>query len=229
MDSGTKRQKTNGKVPKRNKFSSAMAFSYTAPRVELADADRELDELDVDAKEQRRRDLYGDYSDVEETAEMLVATLTQLKHGLLQNVSAPDPHRNKALPSYPKRNTQTHQGFLRALSECPEYLNSDAFLLPFLRAEKFCVLPAAQRILEYWEQKIRLFPNGNDAFGPITLDKLQECDLRILRDGGLSLLPNDQHGRVVIHANREAVHFAQNGREALVSALFELEPWQTFA
>jgi hypothetical protein len=181
-----------------------MAISYTAPRVELDDFAKELNALDCDAKESLRRDLYGDYADVEETPALLANSLIQLHQAL------------DAIEPIAK------EGFLQAKKECPDYVNSDDFLLPFLRAERFNASRAAGRIVLYWDQKVLLFPNGKDAFGPISLDTLQESDLALLRTGGLSLLPKDAHGRAVIHADREGVQLHKNGRFALVSTYIRL-------
>lgn len=176
-----------------------MAISYTAPRVELDDFAKELNALDCDAKESLRRDLYGDYADIEETPALLADSLIQLQEAL----EAIEPSAKVA--------------FLQAKEECPDYVNSDDFLLPFLRAERFNASQAASRIVSYWDQKVQLFPNGKEAFGPISQDTLQESDLVLLRNGGLSLMPKDKHGRAVIHADREAVQLHRNGRFALVS------------
>lgn len=176
-----------------------MAISYTAPRVELDDLAKELNALDCDAKESLRRDLYGDYADIEETPALLADSLIQLQEAL----EAIEPSIKAA--------------FLQAKEECPDYVNSNDFLLPFLRAERFNASQAASRIVSYWDQKVQLFSNGKEAFGPISQDTLQESDLVLLRNGGLSLLPKDKHGRAVIHADREAVQLYRNGRFALVS------------
>jgi hypothetical protein len=109
------------------------------------------------------------------------------------------------------------QAFLRAQQECPEYVNSDMFLLPFLRCESFNATLAAQRIVLYWEEKLNLLWEGH-AFGPITLDSLQESDLRVIRSGGVSLMPKkDEAGRAIIHFDRGLVFVRLNGRDAVVS------------
>lgn len=180
-----------------------MAVSYTAPRIELEEAEKELNELDCGTKEQLRRDLYGDYADMDETPEFLANSLIQLQNTL------------EAIEPCAK------QAYLRAKEECPNYVNSEEFLLLFLRAERFNASLAANRIVAYWEQKVLLFPNDKEAFGPISLDMLQESDLRVLRNAGLSLLPNDRHGRAVIHVDREAIQLKINGRAAPVSLNYQ--------
>ena len=187
-----------------------MAVSYTAPRIELEEVAKELNDLDCDTKEQLRRDLYGEYVDIVETPEFLTNSLIELQEAL----EAIEPCAKK-------------EAFLRAKEECPDYVDSQDFLLQFLRAEKFNASLAAARIVEYWENKVLLFPNDREAFGPISLDVLQESDLRVLRNSGLSLLPNDEHGRAVIHADREAIQWKINGRPAVVSAHFSVASRQS--
>ena len=177
-----------------------MAISLTAPRVELEDVQREINELDDGATEQLRKDMYGEEAGEEETPDLLTISLVRLQEEL------------QAIEEDEK------QTFLRAQQECPAYVNSDNFLLPFLRAEKFNASKAARRIVVYWNEKLRLF--GEDhTFGPITLASLKEGDLRVLRDGGVSLVPKDMHGRVMIHGDSGAYKVERNGREAVVSCI----------
>ena len=187
-----------------------MAFSYTAPRIELDEIAKELNDLDSDATEQRRRDLYGEYADISEPPEFLTNSLIELQKSL----EAIEPGAKK-------------HSFLRAKKECPDYVNSDDLLLEFLRAERFNASLAADRVVAYWEQKVLLFPNDKEAFGPISLDMLNESDLRVLRNGGLSLLPNDTHGRAVIHADRGGIELQVNGSNAVVSAHISAVPRQS--
>jgi hypothetical protein len=177
-----------------------MAMSHTAPRVELQELEDEIQGLDDDVKEQLRKELHGKgTSVVEETPELLSTSMAQLQEAL----DATDD--------------DDKQAFLRAQQECPEYVNSDMFLLPFLRCENFNATLAAQRIVLYWEEKLNLFGEEH-AFGPITLDSLQESDLRVIRGGGVSLMPNkDVAGRAVIHFDRGLLFVRLNGRDAVVS------------
>jgi hypothetical protein len=175
-----------------------MSFSHTAPRIEIEDLQKEIQNLDDETKEQLQKDLYGEETFVEETTEILNSSLARL-HEELEAIEEDEK-----------------ETFLRAQQECPVHVNSDNFLLPFLRAEKFNASKAARRIVVYWNEKLRLF--GEDhTFGPITLASLQEGDLRVLRDGGLTLVPKDKHGRVMIHGDRGAYHLKENGRDAVVS------------
>ena len=175
-------------------------MSHTAPRVELQELEDEIQGLDDQVKEQLRRDLYGqDTTIVEETPVLLRTSIAQLQEAL----EATDD--------------DDKQAFLRAQQECPEYVNSETFLLPFLRCEQFNATLAARRIVRYWEEKLNLFGDEH-AFGPVTLDSLQESDFRVIRGGGVSLVPSkDEGGRALIHFDRCLTFVRLNGRDAVVS------------
>ena len=178
-----------------------MSLSHTAPRVELQELDDEIQGLDDDEREQLRRDLYGqDTLIIDETPELLRTSIAQLQEAL----EATDD--------------DDKQAFLRAQQECPEYVNSETFLIPFLRCEQFNAELAAKRIVLYWEEKLNLFGEER-AFGPINLDSLQESDLRVIQGGGVSLVPSDLHGRAVMHVDRGLYGWKQNGREAVVCCM----------
>ena len=178
-----------------------MSLSHTAPRVELQELDDEIQRLDDNEKEQLQRDLYGqDSSGIDETPELLSTSIAQLQQALETT------------------DDDDKQAFLRAQQECPEYVNSEMFLLPFLRCELFNAILAAKRIVLYWEEKLDLFGEER-AFGPLTLNSLQESDLRVIQGGGVSILPRDLHGRAVIHVDRGLYGWKRNGREAVVCCM----------
>jgi hypothetical protein len=178
--------------------SNSMSISHTAPRFELQELDDEIQRLDDEEREQLQRDLYGqDARLVDETPELLSTSMAQLQAALEDACD------------------EDKQAFLRAQQECPEYVNSEMFLLPFLRCEHFNATLAAKRIVLYWEEKLTLFGEER-AFGPITLDALQESDLRVIQAGGVSIMPRDLHGRAVMHVDRGLYGWKRNGREAVV-------------
>jgi hypothetical protein len=178
-----------------------MALSYTAPRFEPEDVQKEFDALlDDETKEQVKKDLYGIDSPIEETSKLLEESLAALQKQL--SIIKDDGGENLA--------------YYRARGKCVEYVNSEQFLLPFLRAERFDVDKTVTRILVYWDEKFQLF--GEDhSFGPVTLSTLQEADIQVIRDGGFSWLPKDARGRVVLHGDRGRIGIQRNGCDPIVS------------
>jgi hypothetical protein len=73
-----------------------------------------------------------------------------------------------------------------------------AFRLQFLRAERFTAATAAARMARYFREKIVLF--GPDKIGQarITLEDLNEEDIKVLESGYMQWLPaRDQSGRPI--------------------------------
>lgn len=180
-----------------------MALSYTAPRFEPEDVQKEFDALDDETKDQLKRDLYGIDTPIDETSDLLEQSLAALREQL-SSLEAPEEDDGE------------HQAYNRAREKCLEYVNSEKFLLPFLRAERFDVDRAVTRILVYWDEKLKLFGEEH-SFGPVTLASLQESDIQVIGDGGFSWLPKDAHGRAVLHGDRGRIGIQNYGRDPIVS------------
>mmetsp|Transcript_27989 Transcript_27989/g.36569 ORF Transcript_27989/g.36569 Transcript_27989/m.36569 type:complete len:301 (-) Transcript_27989:808-1710(-) len=81
----------------------------------------------------------------------------------------------------------------------PEYVESEEFRLPFLRADLFNVTAAAQRIVDYWDHKVQLFGVEKGLKRHISLLDLKEEDYEALKLSGVQLLPRvDEAGRAII-------------------------------
>jgi hypothetical protein len=66
--------------------------------------------------------------------------------------------------------------------------------------------------VRYWNEKYTLF--GEDhTFGPLTIQSLQ---LKVIENGGFTILPKDTHGRIVIHRHHVASQIQQNGSDSVV-------------
>lgn len=178
-----------------------MSVSYSAPTFEPENLEKQIDELDDEAKEERHRDLYGAAVAIEETCKMIDKSLEKLQAEL----DAVDPGEKEA--------------FLRATELCPEHTKS--LQLPFLRSEKFNSQKAAKRVVTYWEEKLRLFGEDN-TFKAVTERDIGENGRQVLLGGGCQLLPKDEHGRAVFHANRGSIGRKRNGRDGVLRALFYL-------
>lgn len=177
--------------------SSIMSMSYSAPTFEAENLEKEVDELDDKAKEERSRDLYGssNLADVE-TPEQLAVSLEKL-HAELEGID------EKA-------------AYMKATERCPDYASS--LLLPFLRAELFDAAKAARRMVTYWEEKLRLF--GEDkTFKPLTERDIGENGRQVILDGGIQVLPKDEHGRAVLHGNRGKIGSKKNGKDGVLKAV----------
>ncbi|CAJ1946780.1 unnamed protein product [Cylindrotheca closterium] len=80
----------------------------------------------------------------------------------------------------------------------PEYVNSENFILMFLRACKFDPKKTAIKIVDHFKYKLELF--GYDNLGKeITYEDLNEGTRNALSSGAVQLLPNrDKAGRAIV-------------------------------
>jgi hypothetical protein len=179
-----------------------MTLSDTTPRIEYQELDEAVQELDEKDKEVLVKDLHGsDEKGIEERVALRVVHRVASLVDLKAELDSMDPNET--------------QIYRRALQKCPMYVTCESFLLSFLRAEEFHAGNAARRLVVYWKEKYDLF--GEEyTFGPITLDSLQDADLRVIENGGFTILPKDEHGRLVLHRDRSATMVNLNGPEAVV-------------
>ena len=93
------------------------------------------------------------------------------------------------------------RAFLKALFLKPTLENDTSFQLMFLRADRFNVPLAAQRICRFFEEKQNLFGEAK-LVHRLTLDDLSEDDIRSLCNGAGHLMPHrDRSGRLVFFAD----------------------------
>ena len=97
-----------------------MVFSFSAPRIERAQLQEELNNLSQAEREAVQRDLYGTREEGKEDE-------TELRK-MIQDVK-------DAAGQLDESNTE----YLEAVEKCPEYVQSDDFLAMFLRADNYNV------------------------------------------------------------------------------------------
>lgn len=134
-------------------------------------------------REQAYEELHGVFggppeaSTFQETPDLVDTSLTLLKLEL------------DRIPMRKKR------AYNRALFLKPSLEDDRAFALMFLRADRFEVPAAAQRICRFFEDKLLLFGEAK-LVSKLTLDDLSEDDIAALRSGVGHLLPHkDRSGR----------------------------------
>jgi hypothetical protein len=178
-------------------------LSKTAARIEFQELETRIEQLNEKDKQILDQDLYGNV----ERKSMEERVRLQVVHRILSLVEL-----RMAINDMDPDETIVYR---RALQLCPMYCTSETFLLYFLRAEDFHIEKAAKRLVTYWKEKYALF--GEDhTFGPITIKSLQPNDLNVIENGGFVILPNDEHGRIVIHRDHIASQIKQNGRDSVV-------------
>jgi len=160
---------------------SLPAWLRQEPTMSLEDAREELEALSYDDQVRIEREKFGmiEYP-VEETPELIALAMEELE---------------EALSTMPAEK----EAYETMLFIDPEYVQSEEFQLPFLRADLFNTSAAARRIVDYWEHKVRLFGTGKGLKRHISLLDLKEEDYRALQLSGTQLLPRvDEAGRAII-------------------------------
>jgi len=155
------------------------AVSFTAPRVEQREIIAERAALTNKERLSACQDVHGTKRSIVESHVVVRRALANLK----QELSLISENR---------------ECFDMAEKKCPEYSNSTAFRLMFLRADHFDAKAAAERLMRYWTEKVDLFGNEK-AFHPICVQDFDEEDQAALTGGGFKLLPDtDNTGRGII-------------------------------
>jgi hypothetical protein len=177
-----------------------MPFSHTAPRIEFNELEDEMQCLKDKERKDLESDLYGNNERKSiETETLRVSSLEELQMEL----------------NFLDSTTLDTEVYQRALQQCPVFATSESLLLSFLRAEDFHVQNAAKRLVSYWNEKHKLFGEAH-TYDRITLHSLQDTDLKVIENGGFTLLPHDDHGRIVLHRDRIACQVKLHGRESVV-------------
>mmetsp|Transcript_12000 Transcript_12000/g.28694 ORF Transcript_12000/g.28694 Transcript_12000/m.28694 type:complete len:457 (+) Transcript_12000:52-1422(+) len=138
----------------------------------------ELSKLTLQERELAYEDLHAVSDVVEESPELIERCLVQL-HEALRNIS----------------DKQAYDG---AMKQSQEYVWNHKFCLKFLRGARFDPGRAAERIVEYFRIKLRLF--GIERLSKeITLHDLGEDGMEVLKLGAQQILPSrDSTGRAVV-------------------------------
>lgn len=139
---------------------------------------RELNQLSMEERNRALEDVHGVGEIVKETPELVEESLELLETEI-----------NKV---------RSRTAYEKAAFMSPSYPKDRDFRLMFLRADFFNPKKAAKRLVSYFDHKLRLF-GINKLVKPITLDDLDEEDLRDLHSGSLQVLPQkDRAGRTII-------------------------------
>jgi hypothetical protein len=159
------------------------SISLTAPRFELDELTTERSSLSFSDQTEALSDLFGSGN----------ATVKNKDHALIQEAL-------RAL-SQEIRDIKDKSAYRQALNQCPGYALNDQFCLAFLRAERFNTSRAAQRVVNYWEEKLKLF-GPQKAFRRLTIHDLDAKDVETLREGGIRMLPGrDDSGRGLLYCD----------------------------
>lgn len=115
-----------------------------------------------------------------------------------------------------------HPGLRMALTDFPSYISGDrAFRLKFLRAERFDVAAAAERMAIHFDCKLELW--GPERLGrEIYLSDMDEDDLYSLRLGFVQILPQLDHGGRKILFYYKALSNCYRRRENILRAVWYL-------
>ena len=113
------------------------------------------------------------------------------QHELIQ-----DQHSGNIDSSLDK-DENNNDAILEALRHSSHYVRNPSFLRMFLRADKFDSKLAAQRMINFFREKRRLF--GSHTLGrDITLSDMDDDDMTMLQSGYTQILPlRDRAGRAV--------------------------------
>jgi hypothetical protein len=139
----------------------------------------ELSAMSIQEREQSYYDVHGVSGAIEETPEFVEAKLTELDYELTM-IS-----KNK-------------DAYLLAEAQDRDYVTNRKFRLKFLRADTFKTKIAAQRVVFFFEEKLKLF--GPEKLArDIKISDLDEDDRLWLESGIGQLLPQrDRSGRCVL-------------------------------
>jgi hypothetical protein len=177
--------------------------SITAPRFEECELSEERSSLSASDQTEALHDLFGRGK----------APLKDEDHALIKEAQ-------RAL-SQEISDIEHKSAYLQALNQCPGYALNDQFRLTFLRAERFNTSRAAQRVVNYWEEKLKLF-GPQKAFRRLTIHDLDAKDVDTLREGGIRMLPGrDASGRGLLYYDRTK----WNGDRQSMVSLSDVVPW----
>ncbi|KAI2489726.1 hypothetical protein MHU86_24853 [Fragilaria crotonensis] len=152
-------------------------FSCSAPRFEISELATEMACLSSEAVDEANRDLFG-LGEPSPENESTFSALQRLDEALCCIDEKPE--------------------LIQATNMCPDYVNSQEFRLMFLRSENLNADKAAQRMVVYWSEKVKIF-GSEKAYRPLTIDDLEPNDVRVIEDGGVIALPEkDEKGRGLI-------------------------------
>ena len=148
-----------------------------------------MNRLSIREREQVFYDVHGVSDVIEETPQLITTKLSQLTIQL-----------SKLTRENRGGNAAAVAAFREAQAQGPDPLSNVPFLLKFLRADRFEVERAANRVLHYFEEKIKLFPTSKLTKEVITLEEdMNADDMACLESGLCTILPlRDTAGRMIL-------------------------------
>jgi hypothetical protein len=165
-------------------------------------AAREFSELPVTTQDEVWNDLTGmeaklrsqGLAPVEEPPQIVEVALHRLSLELESIVSKSASSSGGGGEGGRRNNaSEQHQGLRMALNDFPSYSKDRAFQLKFLRAERFDIPAAAERMTLHFDIKLEIW--GAERLGrEIYLSDFDEDDLHSLRLGYFQVLPRLDHG-----------------------------------
>ena len=177
---------------------------YTnAPIFSEQDEREEKEALTENERRQVHTDVYGEGDEsFEEDSQSLAKGIAEMRDAI-ENI----PREQK-------------KSYLRALEEAPDVAARESPPAFFLRCEEFNVWAAAQRIVNYWNQRYLYF--GEDrAFLPLRMNRsLTAEDMLIFEKAVYMILPRDNHGRQVVLVNRAKYTSDTAPHQSICCALF---------
>ena len=158
---------------------------------------QKLNQLSLEERNQALHDLHGVPKEIEETPEMIVQKLDEFSRYVLGS-------------------RYLSESLVLAMNQSPRYVCS--LRLAFLRAERFCVPRAVNRMSNHFESRGRLF-GRESLFRPLRLDDLSSKDREYFEQGGQQILPRrDRSGRAIIFAIGRIISDEHQPVETTVSA-----------
>jgi hypothetical protein len=140
----------------------------------------ELNELSLKEREKVYYDIHGVSEGVEETPEYIRKSLQEIE------VEISKIHPKAAYVSAKEQ------------SENPGYVSNPKFLLKFLRADNFNCKNAAERVVGFLDEKLRLFGPARLA-RELHINDIDEEDRNCLESGVVQILPlRDRAGRAIV-------------------------------
>lgn len=153
---------------------------------------RDMYDLPTQEREQVLQDIHGVSDALVENPELIQESRTALDQ-TLQSWIKKDQASSSKTTTKPK-----FGAYQRALQQNPAYVQSAKLQLQFLRADRWDVRRAADRMIRFFTAKEALFEPDRLA-KTITIEDLSKDDLKALESGFLQLLPvRDAAGRAIV-------------------------------
>jgi hypothetical protein len=182
---------------------ASYALAFGAPVVTEEEERKEREDLTDDERQNLHNELYGGEEEqlVEETDVMLANGVALLRTALEQ------------IPE------QEKEAYLEALERAPLLVETESDLAAFLRWENYDAWAAARSVVTYWDTRRKVFGNER-AFLPMTLSGAMALDMESMEQALLMKLPDDEHGRRVLHYDRMRCGSSAAPRDSIVRCIF---------